>query len=41
MKLVRIVIAVVVLALSAFAQAPPNTVTVPITLDHNRIAIDV
>jgi len=41
MKVVRIVIAVVVFALSAFVQAPPNTVTVPITLDHNRIVIDV
>ena len=41
MKLVRMIIAVLGFALSAFAQAPPNPVTVPITLDHNRIVIDV
>jgi hypothetical protein len=41
MKPVGIVVVVVIFVLSAFAQAPPKSVTVPITLDHNRIVIDV
>jgi len=41
MKFVRTVVAVLVLALSAFPQQPPKSATVPVTLDHNRIVIDV
>ena len=31
----------VLLAISSSAQSPPQSVTVPVTLDHNRIIIDV
>lgn len=41
MKLVRMAIAILLLALSVAAQQAPKSVTVPITLDHNRIVIDV
>jgi hypothetical protein len=37
----RLVAAVLVFAISALCQQPPKVVTVPITLDHNRIVIDV
>jgi len=41
MKFVRMVVAVPILALCAFPQQPPKSVTVPVTLDHNRMVIDV
>ena len=41
MTFLQLVAAVLVLALSALAQQTSKTVTVPITLDHNRIVIDV
>jgi hypothetical protein len=41
MKQVRMVIAALVFAASVVAQEAPKFVTVPVTLDHNRIVIDV
>jgi hypothetical protein len=41
MKLVIPFVATLVLASSVVAQTPPASATVPITLDHNRIIIDV
>jgi PDZ domain len=41
MKLSHVLIAVLAVALSAAAGTPSKPVTVPITLDHNRIVIDV
>jgi hypothetical protein len=41
MRLVAALITLGLLAVSVRAQTAPNSVTVPITLDHNRIIIDV
>jgi hypothetical protein len=41
MKLTAALICVCLSACSASAQAKPTSVTVPVTLDHNRIIIDV
>jgi hypothetical protein len=41
MKLARAILAVSMVACSLFAQPAPTSVTVPVTLDHNRIIIDV
>jgi len=41
MKSVLRLVAVLMLAFVAFPQERPKSVTVPITLDHNRIVIDV
>jgi hypothetical protein len=41
MTFVQLVAAVLVLGLSALSQQTSKAVTVPITLDHNRIVIDV
>jgi hypothetical protein len=41
MKLVTALIALCLLAESVFGQTAPTSVTVPITLDHNRIIVDV
>jgi hypothetical protein len=41
MKLARVVVAVLILSSTVFAQSAPKSVTVPITLDHNRVVIDV
>jgi hypothetical protein len=41
MKPAATIFSALFLILSALAQQPPNAVTVPITLDHNRTIIDV
>jgi hypothetical protein len=41
MKLIAAVLAIAMLASPVLAQPTPTSVTVPITLDHNRIIIDV
>jgi hypothetical protein len=41
MKLSHVLIAVLAVTLSAAAGTPSKPVTVPVTLDHNRIVIDV
>jgi hypothetical protein len=41
MKLIAAVLAAAMLASPALAQPAPASVTVPITLDHNRIIVDV
>jgi hypothetical protein len=41
MKLARAVVATLIVSSTVFAQSVPKSVTVPITLDHNRVVIDV
>jgi hypothetical protein len=41
MKLVRAVVAALIVSSTVFAQSAPKSATVPITLDHNRVVIDV
>jgi hypothetical protein len=41
MKLARAVVATLIVSSTVFAQSVPTSVTVPITLDHNRVVIDV
>jgi hypothetical protein len=41
MKLARTVVAALIVSCTAFAQSAPKSATVPITLDHNRVVIDV
>jgi hypothetical protein len=41
MKSVLALITILLLAFAAFSQEPPKSATVPITLDHNWIVIDV
>jgi len=41
MKLARAVVATLIFSSTVCAQSVPKSVTVPITLDHNRVVIDV
>jgi len=41
MKLARALVATLIVSSTAFARSSPKSVTVPITLDHNRVVIDV
>ena len=41
MKLARATVVALIVSSTLFAQSVPKSVTVPITLDHNRVVIDV